>query len=78
MLYSMLYASGDGFRRERGYIVRLLRDGVKSDAVSRLSESESRAMLIGRVRIGEYCAEGILSISSQRFISLQWISHSAV
>ena len=36
----MLYASGDGFRRERGYIVRLLRDGARSDAVSFLIEKE--------------------------------------
>jgi nucleolar pre-ribosomal-associated protein 1 len=34
MLYGMLYASGDNGRRERGWIVRFLKDGVRSEAVS--------------------------------------------
>ncbi|OCF45143.1 hypothetical protein I317_00945 [Kwoniella heveanensis CBS 569] len=32
MLYGMLYASGDEWRRERGWMVRFLRDGIKSEA----------------------------------------------
>ncbi|OCF73524.1 hypothetical protein I204_05367 [Kwoniella mangroviensis CBS 8886] len=32
MLYSMLYASGDGWKRDRGWIIRFLKDGVRSDA----------------------------------------------
>lgn len=35
-LYGMLYAAGDGSRRERTWMVRLLRDGVKSDADYRI------------------------------------------
>ncbi|CAK9785304.1 hypothetical protein CC85DRAFT_206078 [Cutaneotrichosporon oleaginosum] len=31
LLYGMLYAAGDGARRERAWIVRLLRDGVRSN-----------------------------------------------
>lgn len=34
MLYSSLYASNEGWKKERGWIVRFLRDGVRSDAVS--------------------------------------------
>jgi nucleolar pre-ribosomal-associated protein 1 len=36
LLYGMLYASGDTGRRERGWIVRLLRDGTRSEADYRL------------------------------------------
>lgn len=36
LLYGMLYASGDAGRRERAWIVRLLRDGVRSEADYRL------------------------------------------
>ncbi|ORX35335.1 ribosome 60S biogenesis N-terminal-domain-containing protein [Kockovaella imperatae] len=32
MLFSMLYASGEGYKRDRGWIIRLLRDGTKSQA----------------------------------------------
>ncbi|WVF66097.1 hypothetical protein IAT40_000836 [Kwoniella sp. CBS 6097] len=32
MLYGMLYASGDEWKRERGWMVRFLNDGVKSEA----------------------------------------------
>ncbi|WWD16337.1 hypothetical protein CI109_100763 [Kwoniella shandongensis] len=32
MLYSMLYASEDGWKRERGWMVRFLRDGLRSEA----------------------------------------------
>ncbi|WVQ93728.1 hypothetical protein IAU59_000805 [Kwoniella sp. CBS 9459] len=32
MLYGMLYASGDEWKRERGWLVRFLKDGVKSEA----------------------------------------------
>ncbi|WWD09124.1 hypothetical protein V865_007246 [Kwoniella europaea PYCC6329] len=32
MLYSMLYASGDGWKRERGWIIRFLKDGARSEA----------------------------------------------
>nr|XP_019048954.1 hypothetical protein I302_02734 [Kwoniella bestiolae CBS 10118]OCF27884.1 hypothetical protein I302_02734 [Kwoniella bestiolae CBS 10118] len=32
MLYSMLYASGDGWKRERGWMIRFLKDGVRSEA----------------------------------------------
>jgi nucleolar pre-ribosomal-associated protein 1 len=34
MLYGCLYASGEGWKRERGWIVRLIRDGMRSEAVS--------------------------------------------
>lgn len=37
MLYAMLYASGEGYKRERGWIVRLLKEAVRSEAVSRTS-----------------------------------------
>nr|ODN91496.1 hypothetical protein L204_05480 [Cryptococcus depauperatus CBS 7855] len=32
MLYSMLYAHNDGWKRERGWIVRFLKDGVRSES----------------------------------------------
>jgi nucleolar pre-ribosomal-associated protein 1 len=35
MLFWMLYSYSDEFKRERGWIIRLLRDGVRSEAVSR-------------------------------------------
>jgi nucleolar pre-ribosomal-associated protein 1 len=35
MLFGMLYSYSDEFKRERGWIIRLLRDGVRSEAVSR-------------------------------------------
>ena len=44
MLYTMLYSSEDGFRRERGWIVRLLRDGVRSDAVGQSLRTRSWLM----------------------------------
>ncbi|WVQ84141.1 hypothetical protein IAT38_006288 [Cryptococcus sp. DSM 104549] len=32
MLYGMLYASGEGWKRERGWMVRFLKEGVRSEA----------------------------------------------
>ncbi|WWC58327.1 uncharacterized protein I303_100867 [Kwoniella dejecticola CBS 10117] len=32
MLYSMLYASADGWKRERGWMIRFLKEGVRSEA----------------------------------------------
>jgi nucleolar pre-ribosomal-associated protein 1 len=34
MLFGMLYSHSDEFKRERGWMIRLLRDGVRSEAVS--------------------------------------------
>jgi nucleolar pre-ribosomal-associated protein 1 len=33
LLYGMLYAGGEGWKKERGWIVRLIRDGMRSEAV---------------------------------------------
>nr|XP_019014593.1 uncharacterized protein I206_00676 [Kwoniella pini CBS 10737]OCF53374.1 hypothetical protein I206_00676 [Kwoniella pini CBS 10737] len=32
MLYGMLYASGDGWKRERGWMIRFLKEGIRSEA----------------------------------------------
>ncbi|KAK8861738.1 hypothetical protein IAR55_002561 [Kwoniella newhampshirensis] len=39
MLYSMLYASGEGWKRERGWMIRFLKDGVRSEADWRVIRS---------------------------------------
>ena len=36
MLFGMLYASGEGHKRDRAWIVRLIRDAARSDAVSEM------------------------------------------
>ena len=44
MLFGMLYASGDGHKRDRSWIVRLIRDGTRSQAVS-LASSGSQVLI---------------------------------
>lgn len=36
MLFTMLYASGEGHKRDRNFIVRFIRDSTRSEAVSLL------------------------------------------